>query len=140
MSMSSKDNVSETSTYNEQLFGLTHRLIHRDAPGNRPYLGIRYQIFYHTCNLSCPYCIARWKTHASRFDAATYYRILDKIRELPYEVCLRIGIGGEIFTSHEILEGVRRICNEDNNIFGVNFSSNIYADVARLVFFNPLYL
>ena len=67
------------------------------------------------------------------FDADTYYRILEKIREIPCEVCLRIGVGGEIFTSPEILEGVRRICNEDNKIFGVNFSSNIYADWDKVI-------
>lgn len=93
-----------------------------------PYLGIRFQIKYHKCNLDCPYCIARWKDQEFTFDIETFRAILAKIRQLPYRVCLRIGAGGELFTSTAILAEISNICNEENNVFGVSFSSNLAAD------------
>jgi len=93
-----------------------------------PFLGIRYQIKYHKCNLDCPYCIADWRNKENLFDIETFTAIIEKIKHLPYNVCLRIGMGGEIFTSQEILGVVRDICNTENNIFGVSFSSNIKAN------------
>jgi len=98
-----------------------------------PYLGIRYQIRYHKCNLNCPYCIAHWKEHENLFDLETFKNVITRIKELPYRVCLRIGVGGEIFTSPEILNVIRDICNEENNIFGVSFSSNLHADWDRVI-------
>ena len=107
--------------------------LHPNAPGKLPYLGIRYQIHYHTCNLDCPYCIIKWKTNENAFNFQTFHDILGKIRELPYEVCLRLGIGGEVFTSDAILDEIKKICNEENNIFGINFSSNIYSDWEKVI-------
>lgn len=100
---------------------------------NLPYLGIRFQIRYHKCNLACPYCIAHWKENENHFDLGRFTAIIDKIKELPYRVCLRIGIGGEIFTSREIPAAIRSICNEENNIFGVSFSSNLNADWDKVI-------
>ncbi|MDH5573684.1 MAG: radical SAM protein [Gammaproteobacteria bacterium] len=100
-----------------------------------PYLGIRYQIKYHTCNLDCPYCIAQWKKfRADDFDLDTFTRVLEKIRLLPYRVSLRIGVGGEIFTSQPILDEIRKLCNEDNNIIGVSFSTNLAASWDKKIF------
>ncbi len=92
-----------------------------------PYLGIRYQIAYHQCNLNCPYCIASWKKQKSRFDAINFDRIIRAIKKLPYRVSLRIGVGGEIFTSPELMAGVASICNAGSNIFNVSFSTNLVA-------------
>ena len=100
---------------------------------NLPYLGIRFQIRYYTCNLSCPYCIASWRERSSPFDIDKFRDIIQKIKELPYKVCLRIGVGGEIFTSPQILNVVKEICNEENNIFGVSFSSNIHASYGKVI-------
>ena len=98
------------------------------ASNPAPYLGIRYQIKYHKCNLNCPYCIIHWKEQDNLFDLEKFRRIIGKIKELPFTVCLRIGVGGEIFTSPEILGVIRDICNEENNITGISFSSNLQAD------------
>jgi hypothetical protein len=46
---------------------------------------------------------------------------------MPYRICLRIGVGGEAFTSGEVLQGIRHICNSDSSIFGVSFSTNLVA-------------
>ena len=93
-----------------------------------PYLGVRYEIKYHRCNLDCPYCIAHWKDFKEEyFDIDTFREVLTKIRQLPYRVSLRIGVGGEIFLSDAILEEVRCLCNERNNIIGVSFSTNLVA-------------
>jgi MoaA/NifB/PqqE/SkfB family radical SAM enzyme len=98
-----------------------------------PYLGIRFQIRYYTCNLKCPYCIASWRKRQSPFEFDTFQNIIGKIKELPYRICLRIGVGGEIFTSPEILSVVKEICNEENNIMGVSFSSNIHASYKNVI-------
>jgi MoaA/NifB/PqqE/SkfB family radical SAM enzyme len=98
-----------------------------------PYLGIRFQIRYYTCNLNCPYCIASWRKRQSPFEIHTFQKIIQKIKELPYRVCLRIGVGGEIFTSQEILRVIKKICNEENNIIGVSFSSNIQASYKNII-------
>ena len=100
---------------------------------NLPYLGIRFQIRYYTCNLKCPYCIASWRERPSPFDLDKFCDIIQKIKALPYSVCLRIGVGGEIFTSPQILNVIREICNEQNNIFGVSFSSNIHASYEKII-------
>lgn len=91
-------------------------------------LSIRYQVKYHKCNLNCPYCIVKVHKRESDFDLEKLQKGVENIKKLPYKVCLRMEIRGEIFTSPEILEVVRNICNEENNICGVNFSSNIHAD------------
>jgi len=98
-------------------------------PGDQqlPYLGIRHQIGYHRCNLNCPYCIAKWRDRKPTFDLDTFQKILGRIEKLPYRVCLQIGVGGEIFTSPEILRVVTDVCNRDSNIFGVGFATNLYA-------------
>jgi len=98
------------------------------SDGELPYLGIRFPIEYHICNLKCPYCIASWTEKKNKFDIEKFRLAMSKIKQLPYRVCLRLGIGGEIFTSQSILGEVGKICNEDSNIFGVNFSSNLVAD------------
>jgi MoaA/NifB/PqqE/SkfB family radical SAM enzyme len=105
-----------------------------------PYLGVRYQIEYHSCNLDCPYCIAQWKDKDNLFDNNNYRGIIDKLKELPFRTCLRIGVGGEPFTSQEILDGIIDICNSDSNIFGVSFSTNLVASWSRTIepFLNSL--
>jgi MoaA/NifB/PqqE/SkfB family radical SAM enzyme len=98
-----------------------------------PYLGVRYQIEYHSCNLDCPYCIAHWKDKDNLFDNTNYRSIIEKLKVLPYRTCLRIGVGGEPFTSQEILNGIIDICNSNSNIFGVSFSTNLVASWSRVI-------
>jgi MoaA/NifB/PqqE/SkfB family radical SAM enzyme len=93
-----------------------------------PSLTVRYQIKYHRCNLDCPYCIASWTQREIEFDALQFSNIMARIKELPYAITLRVGVGGEFFTSRELMEQVRSLCNEENNIVGVSFSTNLVAD------------
>jgi hypothetical protein len=58
---------------------------------------------------------------------------LTRIKELPYRICLHFGFRGEVFTSHEILEEIKLICNEKNNLFGISFLSNIEADWEKVI-------
>ncbi len=110
------------------------RLFRRgEKPSPLPYLGIRYQIKYHRCNLDCPYCIASWKEQDNLFDAETFERIIRKIQKIPRRISLRIGVGGEIFTSAELLACIRAICNTRSNIFNVSFSTNLAADWNKVI-------
>lgn len=93
-----------------------------------PYLGIRYQINYHACNLDCPYCIISWRKRTNLFDAESFRAITSHIEKLPYRVSLRIGVGGEIFTSPALMDGIRRLCTRPSNIANVGFSTNLAAD------------
>jgi len=91
-----------------------------------PYLGIRFPIQFYKCNLDCPYCIVVSRKHReTTFDVGKMHDIFEKIKKLPYRVSLRLGICGEIFLSGEILNEVKRLCNEENNIAGVSFSTNL---------------
>jgi pyruvate-formate lyase-activating enzyme len=98
-----------------------------------PYLGVRYQVRYHQCNLVCPYCIVSWNKQDNLFDPATFRAILSQIQKLPYRISLRIGVGGEFFTSRDLMEGVAEICNSDSNIFNVSFSTNLVADWEKVI-------
>jgi len=104
-----------------------------DVHENLPYLGIRNMASYYKCNLDCPYCISDWKKQSSLFDFDRFKNIIEKIKQLPYRVCLRLGIEGEIFTSPEILGEVRDICNNNNNIIGVSFSTNLVASWDKVI-------
>jgi MoaA/NifB/PqqE/SkfB family radical SAM enzyme len=106
-------------------------IIHPDI--RLPYLGVRYQIRYHKCNLRCPYCICQWNEQDNLFDAVRYREIIKKLSDLPYRVCLRIGVGGEPFTCPDFLEGIKDICNSDYNIFGVSFSTNLVASWEQVI-------
>jgi MoaA/NifB/PqqE/SkfB family radical SAM enzyme len=98
-----------------------------------PYLGVRYQIKYHKCNLDCPYCIAHWKDEANVFDSKSYQLIIENLKALPNRISLRIGVGGEVFTNNEILNGIKHVCNSDSNIIGISFSTNLIASWKRII-------
>jgi MoaA/NifB/PqqE/SkfB family radical SAM enzyme len=91
-------------------------------------LGIRYQVRYHRCNLKCPYCIAHWDEQKNLFSPANFSAIIGAIKKLPFRIRLRLGIGGEVFTSPKLMEGIKSICNSDSNILNVSFSTNLAAD------------
>ena len=105
-----------------------------------PYLGIRYQIRYHKCNLKCPYCIATWDQQENLFDAAVFKNVIGKIKELPYRISLRIGVGGEIFTSPQLMAGIQDVCNTPSHINNVSFSTNLVANWEKVLkpFFSSL--
>ncbi|HTY13925.1 MAG TPA: SPASM domain-containing protein [Candidatus Omnitrophota bacterium] len=98
-----------------------------------PYLGIRYQVRYHKCNLKCPYCIVSWDKQDNLFDNTTFTNVIEKIKDLPHRISLRIGIGGEIFTSQQLMDGIRNICNTPSNIANVSFSTNLAADWEKVI-------
>lgn len=98
------------------------------------YLAIRYQPGYTLCNLSCPYCITKdFRKGRNLFRKQDFQAILSRIEELPRTVCLHLGIEGEIFTSPEMLDEVKRVCNTSNNLIGVSFLSNIHADWEKVI-------
>jgi MoaA/NifB/PqqE/SkfB family radical SAM enzyme len=105
-----------------------------------PYLGIRYQVRYHQCNIRCPYCIVSWDQQENLFDAAAFKDIVSKMKALPYRVSLRIGVGGEIFTSLELMAGIQDICNTPSHIRNVSFSTNLVASWEKMIgpFFSSL--
>lgn len=108
---------------------------HLDTCGNQlPYLSIRYEINYWKCNLNCPYCIVKSGRPADYTFNMEHFRAgLLRIKALPYRICLHFGFRGEVFTSGEILEEIRQLCNEENNLFGVSFLSNIQADWEKVI-------
>ncbi|MDD3626944.1 MAG: hypothetical protein PHV06_06455 [bacterium] len=97
------------------------------------YLCVRFQIEYHTCNLACPYCIARCPEKENIFDMDSFKSIIEKLNTWNRKIVLRIGVQGELFTSPEIMTEVSRICNQENNFIGINFSSNLVADWDRVI-------
>jgi MoaA/NifB/PqqE/SkfB family radical SAM enzyme len=97
------------------------------------YLGVRFQIRYHKCNLECPYCIASWKEQDNLFNLVTFKSIIEKIKQFPHRIRLRIGVGGELFTSPALMESVKDICNSESNIFNVSFSTNLVASWDRVI-------
>ncbi len=98
-----------------------------------PYLGIRYLTNYNKCNIDCPYCIADWKKKNYIFDTNKFKKILSSIKNLPHRVCLRLGAPGDFFTSPEILQIIGNLCNEDNNIYGVSFSTNLQFSLEEVI-------
>jgi len=100
---------------------------------SKPYLCVRFQVKYSKCNLKCPYCGIDWQKQDSTFDFDSYRDIINKIKELPYNMCLVTGVGGEIFTSPEILSVLKNVCNEKNNIFSVNFTTNLQASWDNII-------
>ncbi len=53
-----------------------------------------------------------------------YQRIVSRLAELPYNLDLRIGVGGEFFTSKALVAGARAISNYDN-VVALNLISNL---------------
>ena len=98
-----------------------------------PRLGIRFQIRYHKCDLDCPYCIVSCNQRQDQFNESTYLGIIGKIKQLPYRVSLRLGFEGEVFTSQQLMDSVRDICNEESNIVNVSFSTNLVASWDRVI-------
>jgi sulfatase maturation enzyme AslB (radical SAM superfamily) len=104
------------------------------ANNDLPSLRIRYEIDYWNCNLDCPYCIVKSGRPAGHsFDIEGFRTSLLRIKELPYNTCLHFGFKGEAFTSREILEEIKNLCNEENNLFGVSFLSNIQTDWDKVI-------
>ena len=111
----------------------TFKLLSKWRRAILPYLGVRFQINYHKCNLECPYCIISWKKQRNLFDIVTFNMIIEQIKQLPYRISLRIGIGGELFTSKELIKSIINICNSNSNIFNVSFSTNLAANWNKII-------
>lgn len=101
--------------------------------GTLPRLGVRYQTGYNLCNLDCPYCFADWQSKRRGIDGDRLRAITRGIERLPYAIQLRLGIGGEAFTSKDILEEVVRLSHAHGNVRTISFSSNVQADWERTI-------
>lgn len=91
-----------------------------------PILRVRWQLQFTKCSLRCPYCIAEWTKRPVNFDPERFSRIIDRLFDHPYRLVVRLGIGGEIFLSPEILDGVIRMSHHPR-VEGVSFSTNLMA-------------
>lgn len=60
----------------------------------------------------------------TEWDPEKYLKVIDRFAELPYEMDVRIGVGGETFINKTVVEGARRLSNHDNT-FAVNLISNL---------------
>jgi len=102
-----------------------------------PFLRVRYQPKYRYCNYSCSYCIAghnnkgilKREWNPDRYDA-----IIQGIYQLPYKIDLRLGLGGEIFTSEHIMRSVISM-TEKEKTHCVNLISNLSLRKDRLTEF-----
>jgi MoaA/NifB/PqqE/SkfB family radical SAM enzyme len=102
-----------------------------DAPprlGSRRPLNIRFYTAYPTCNLSCSYCIAghgdKYPKPQSQWDEQRFLAIVDNIRKLPYDVNIRLGVGGEFFVSKTLIDAARRL-SHSGNVASVNLITNL---------------
>lgn len=64
-----------------------------------------------------------------------YWRIVERMRELPYELDVRIGVGGEFFTNKALVAGARQLSRYDN-VSALNLITNLsfsYEQYLRLL-------
>ncbi len=98
------------------------------ATGSMQRLNIRYYTDFPTCNYTCEYCIAgHGLTHAkgqSQWDEGRYHTVIDNIAQLPYEINIRLGVGGEFFISKALIKGAENLSHKDN-VYSVNLITNL---------------
>jgi hypothetical protein len=58
------------------------------------------------------------------WDENQYLRIIEAIKKIPHPVDIRVGVGGEFFTSKTLIQGARLLANSKNCI-GVNLITNL---------------
>jgi len=92
-------------------------------------LNVRFYTDYNVCNYACEYCIsgqndpddprllAEWKE-------ANYRPIIDALTRLPYDLNVRIGVGGEFFLHPRLIDGAR-VLSHSPNVSGVNLITNL---------------
>lgn len=97
-------------------------------------LNVRFYTDFPSCNMHCPYCIAGHHADAGRpeshWDAARYDRIIDHLCTIPHRINIRIGVGGEFFTSKPLIEGARRL-SRAAPVVGLNLITNLSLSFAQ---------
>lgn len=91
-------------------------------------LNIRYYTDYPHCNFKCFYCVAGhgevFEKHPSPYEDGRYMRIVDTIMQVPRDVNIRIGVGGEFFVSNVLVEGGRKLSHA-KNVRSLNLITNL---------------
>jgi|GEM_PF-2167553 len=98
---------------------------------NLPVLMVRWQLKFTQCNLKCPYCIATWTKRPVEFEAEKFDAIIERLVDLPFRLAVRLGVGGEIFLSPAIQDGVARLSHHPK-VEGVSFSTNLVASDEKI--------
>ena len=91
-------------------------------------LNIRYYTAYPVCNYACDYCIAGHGTVHNKpninWSDERCTAIIDNIIKLPYQINIRLGVGGEFFISKTLVDGARKL-SQSPNITSVNLITNL---------------
>ncbi len=95
-------------------------------------LSLRYWTEYPRCNFSCEYCITGHgePMTAAPWDGALYRRIVANIAKLPYRLRIRLGVSGEFFLNHDLVDGARELSNA-SNIEALNLITNLSLPLAQ---------
>jgi len=102
-------------------------------PFQEDIVNVRFFTGYDMCNYSCEYCIAGQnnKTRLNpNFNAARYLEIIKVLATLPFSMNIRIGVTGEYFLSHDLIEGGRFLSNAEN-VKHVNLITNLSFDYQK---------
>lgn len=97
-------------------------------------LNIRYYTDFPTCNFHCTYCVAghgdAYAKPQSQWDEERFKVIINNICQLPYDINIRLGVGGEFFISKLLVDGARKLSNQ-HNVHSVNLITNLSFSVAQ---------
>ncbi len=89
-------------------------------------LCIRYTTDYATCNYKCEYCIVGHHSgkRVTQWEGARYLKILANAARLPYMIRMRIGVSGEFFLNHQLVDGAREL-SRAGNVSSLNLITNL---------------
>jgi hypothetical protein len=97
-----------------------------DDPGE--VLNVRFYTDYPVCNMHCPYCIAGHHAAAGRppsdWNADRYAAIIDNLCKVRHRINVRIGVGGEFFTSKVLIAGAQKLSHAAP-VAGLNLITNL---------------
>ncbi len=91
-------------------------------------LNIRYYTDYPICNFKCFYCVAGhgeiYEKPVSNYTDERYLQVMDTIAQIPRDLNIRIGVGGEFFVSKTLVDGARKISHSPN-VKSLNLITNL---------------
>ncbi|MFO1322755.1 MAG: SPASM domain-containing protein [Burkholderiales bacterium] len=92
-------------------------------------LKVRFYTDYNICNYTCEYCIAGQNDPndprvLAQWHVDNYRPIIDAMTRLPYELNVRLGVGGEFFLNPQLIDGAR-VLSHSANVSGVNLITNL---------------
>lgn len=96
---------------------------------------IEYNPTYTYCNYRCEYCCVDSSHGNENLDSERYFKIIDKICELPHPVdIVRVAVKGEPFLSKLLIEGMVKLAN-CKKIGAVNTVTNLSMKKETLIEF-----